>query len=356
MLDRLTLLRQAIGALDLTAFLVSATPHLRYLLGFSGSNGIGLITSDQCFFVTDWRYREQAKQEVRDAEILIAFRDLLGALKKRSVLDDGARLGFEAHHLNFRMFSHLRKLFSTVRLTATEYVIERIAMRKTAEEIEASRRAATISCDVWEQVLPLILPGVKESDIAAEISYRGRKLGADRDAFEPIVASGRRSSLPHGLSSHKALAAGEMVVIDFGFEVNGYPADLTRTIALGDPGAPLRHAYDVVRQANALAREYIRPGQKGAELDGVVRDFISSQGLGEAFMHSLGHGLGIDVHTLPRIGPTSRDEIPAGAVVTLEPGVYLAGVGGVRIEDDVLVTETGCEVLTPVPRELICVA
>lgn len=356
MLDRLTQLRQAIRALDLAAFLVSATPNLRYLLGFSGSNGIGLITSDQCFFVTDWRYREQARHEVRDAEIVIAFRDLLGALKKRYAMPDGARLGFEAHYMNFRMFAQLRKLFSQVKLTATEYVVEKIAVRKSAPEIATIRRAADVSCRVWEQVLPMIQPGVEESDIAAEISYRGRKLGADRDAFEPIVASGWRSAWPHGLSSHKVLAAGEMVVIDFGFAVDGYPADLTRTVALGDPGEQLRRAYQVVLQANELARERIRPGQIGAELDGLVRDFITSQGLGQAFTHSLGHGLGIDVHTLPRIGPTSRDEIPADAVVALEPGVYLAGAGGVRIEDDVLVTVTGCEVLTPIPRELICVA
>lgn len=354
MLDRLTLLRQAIRALDLSAFLVSSMAHLRYLMGFSGSNGIGLITSDQSFFVTDWRYREQAKQEVRNGEILIAFRDLFGVLKERNVLAIGERLGFESHHLNFRMFSHLRKAFPHVKLTATEFVVEKIAMRKAPQEIDAIRRAVAISCRVWEEVLPMIKPGVKESEVAAEISYRGRKLGADKDAFEPIVASGWRSALPHGISSHKPLAAGDMVVIDFGFVVDGYPADIARTIALGEPGERLRHAYEVVRQANALARERIRPGNKGAELDKLVRDFITTHGLGEAFSHSLGHGLGIDLHGLPRIGPSSQDEIPVGAVVTLEPGVYLAGVGGVRIEDDVLVNETGCEVLTPIPRELIC--
>jgi len=356
MLDRLNLLRHAILDLNLTAFLISSTTHLRYLMGFTGSNGVGLITSDQSFFVTDWRYREQAKQEVSNAEILVAFRDLFAALKDRNALAIGARLGFESHHLNFRMFSHLRKTFPHLKLTATEYVIEKIAARKTAAEITAIRRAIAISEQAWREVLPLITPGVEESAIAAEISYRGRKLGADGDAFEPIIASGWRSALPHGISSHKTIAAGEMVVIDFGFLVDGYPSDITRTIAVGDPGPQLRQAYEVVREANRIARERLKPGCKGKEIDQLIRDFIAAQGLGEAFSHSLGHGLSMELHALPRLGPTSEDEVPPNSVVTLEPGVYLAGLGGVRIEDDALVTETGCDVLTSLPRELICVA
>jgi Xaa-Pro aminopeptidase len=355
MLDRLTLLRQSISELNLTVFLVSSTSHLRYLFGFTGSNGIGLIASGQSFFVTDWRYREQAKQEVRDAEILVAYRDLFGALREHGLLGSSERLGFESHHLNFRMFSHLRKTFPQLRLVATEYVVEKIAARKFPAEIESFRRASAISALVWAEVLPLIKPGVRESEIAAEVVYRGRRLGADREAFEPIVASGWRAALPHGISSHKPLASGEMVVIDFGFIVEGYPSDITRTIAVGKPSPALRRAYDAVYHANQLARETIRPACKGREVDKVVRDYLISQGLGEAFSHSLGHGLSIELHSLPRLGPTSEDMIPVGAVVTLEPGVYLAGEGGVRIEDDVLVSETGGETLTTIPRELICV-
>jgi len=356
MLDRLTLLRQSIHDLKLTAFLISSMSNLRYLFGFTGSNGIGLITHEQVFFVTDWRYREQAKQEVQNAEILITFRDLLGTLKESGMLQPAERLGFESHHLNFRLFSHLRKTFPNVRLTATEHVVEKIAVRKIPAEIDAIRRAIEISVKVWDEVLPLVKPGVREADIAAEMSYRGRKLGADREAFEPIVASGARSALPHGLSSKKRLEIGDMVVIDFGFLVDGYPSDITRTIAIGEPDERLKKAYEHVRRANELAQERIRPGYKGKEFDKIIRDYLSEHGLGEAFSHSLGHGLSIDVHSLPRIGPTSEDLIPSGAVVTLEPGVYLPDLGGIRIEDDVLVTETGCEVLTPIPRDLLCVA
>jgi Xaa-Pro aminopeptidase len=355
MLDRLTLLRQSIHDLKLTAFLISSPANLRYLFGFTGSNGIGLLTEDHAFFVSDWRYREQARQEVQNAEILIVYRDLLVALKERGALRPIDRLGFESHHLNFRTFSHLRKTFPDVRLTATEHVVEKIAVRKTSGEIDAIRRAVDTSVKVWNEVLPMIKPGVREADVAAEFSYRGRKLGADRDAFEPIVASGLRSALPHGISSKKPLAAGEVVVIDFGFVVDGYPSDITRTIAIGQPDERIRKAYEHVRQANLLARENIRPGLKGKELDKIVRDYLGAHGLAEAFSHSLGHGLSIDVHSLPRIGPTSDDLISSSAVVTLEPGVYLPEAGGIRIEDEVLVTETGCEVLTPITRELICV-
>jgi len=355
MLDRLALLRQSMYDLKLTAFLVSSTSNLRYLFGFTGSNGMALITEHEAFFISDWRYREQAKHEVGNAEVLIAFRDLPGALKDRGVLRMGERLGFESHHVNFRMFSHLRKTFPNLRLTATEYVVEKIAVRKTPDEIAAIRRAVAISEKVWDEILPMIRIDVKEADIAAELSYRGRKHGAERDAFEPIIASGVRSALPHGLSSKKTFAAGDMVVIDFGFVVDGYPSDITRTIAIGEPDARLKVAYEHVLQANLLAQERLRPGIVGSELDKIVRDALGEHGLAEAFSHSLGHGLSMDVHALPRIGPTSDDPIPSGAVVTLEPGVYIADLGGIRIEDDVLVTETGCEVLTQIPRDLLCV-
>jgi Xaa-Pro aminopeptidase len=355
MQDRIDRVRLQMRETGLTAFLVSSLTNLRYLFGFTGSNGMGLITSDLCFFMTDWRYRDQVVEEVREAEILIAYRDLVAALKDRQVLKIGDRLGFEAHHLSFRLFSQLRKSFTDVQLAPTEHLVEKIAAVKEPQEIARIRQAATLACAVWDQILPFIRRNATEADITAEILYRARKLGSETDAFEPIVASGPRAALPHARSSHRRLQAGDVVLIDYGGVVAGYAADVTRTVAIGEPPVQLRQAHQAVKEANQLACESIRPGMKASDLDGVARKYLESCGLQEQFSHSLGHGLGLDVHSLPRIGPESNDLIPANAVVTIEPGVYFPGMGGVRIEDDVLVTEAGGEVLTPISRELIVV-
>jgi Xaa-Pro aminopeptidase len=355
MQDRIDRVRKQMRAAGLTAFLVSSLTHLRYLFGFTGSNGMGLITSDLCFFVTDWRYRDQAAEEVRNAEIVIVRRDMLAPLKERQLVQAGDQLGFEAQHLSFRLFSQLHKLFDNIKFVATEHLVEKITIPKAPEEIANLRRAGVMAGTVWDQVLPFIHRGVTEADIAAEVLYRARKLGSEIEAFDPIIASGPRSALPHGRSSQRRLQPGDFVVIDYGCVVEGYAADVTRTVAVGEPPAKLREAYAAVKSACELACEAARPGMKGSDLDEVARKHLETCGFKEEFNHSLGHGLGLDVHSLPRLGPESKDIIPANAVVTIEPGVYFPGLGGVRIEDDLLITETGNEVLTPMPRELLVV-
>jgi len=355
MLDRIARVRAQMRQAELPSFLVSATPHLRYLFGFTGSNGLGLITSDLCFFITDWRYREQAQAEVRHAEISIVRRDLLAPLKEKQILTAGSRLGFEASHLNFRYFSQLQKSFAQLRFVATEHFVEKIAIPKSPAEIENLRRAGAMACAVWDQVLPCIRRGVKESDIAAEIIYRSRKLGSETEPFDPIVASGPRAALPHGRSTERRLQSGDFVVIDYGCTVEGYASDVTRTVAVGEPPAKLRQAYFAVKEACHLACEAARPGMEGIQLDEVARKYLASCGFKEEFNHSLGHGLGLDVHSLPRLGPESKDVITENAVITIEPGVYFPNLGGVRIEDDLLVTAAGNEVLTPMSRELFIV-
>lgn len=355
MLDRINRVRAQMRQADVSAFLVTALPHLRYLFGFTGSNGLGLITSDLCFFVTDWRYRDQAQAEVRHAEILIVYRDLLAALKEKKILPDGCRLGFEAQHLNFRLFAQLQKNFEKIKFISTEHFIEKIAIPKSPNEIASLRQAGAMACAVWDQLLPCIRPGVAESDLAAEIIYRSRKLGSEIEPFDPIVASGPRSALPHGRSTSRRLQAGDFVVIDYGCVVDGYASDVTRTIAVGEPPAKLRQAYFAVKEACRLACEAARPGMEGMQLDQTARQYLESCGFKEQFSHSLGHGLGLDVHSLPRLGPESKDVIPANAVITIEPGVYFPELGGVRLEDDLLVTATGNEVLTPMARDLFVV-
>jgi len=348
-------IRAAMRQSGLAAVLLSAPSSLRYTFGFTGSNGIGLITGEHCYFVTDWRYRDQAQHEVRNAEILIAYRDLFLPLKEKQVLRPGQSLGFEEDHLTYRLVHLLRKHFPDLMLTMTDGMLGKLAMVKDAGELALLRSAAQLACKVWDQVLPLIRSGISESDIAAEIVYRGRKAGSQIEPFDPIVASGPRSALPHARSSSRKLAHRDAVVIDFGCVSEGYASDITRTIFVGEPSEKLKQAYHAVKAAGELAYHFIRPMMKAIELDQQVRKHFESVGLGTYFNHSLGHGIGLAVHSLPKIGPESKDIILPGAVVAIEPGVYLPDIGGVRIEDDVLVTDKGVEILTPITREMICV-
>lgn len=354
MRHRIARVQRRLQEMGLQTLLLSAPASVRYVFGFTGSNAIGLITSDLSFFATDWRYRDQAQEEVRGAEIVTAYRDLFGALKAKHDLPAGLRLGFEEHHLTCLQLSQLRKHFPDVKLVVTDHVIAKVAAEKSPEELTLMRRAAQIACTVWERLLPYLRPGASEADITAELNYLGRKCGSQMEAFEPIVASGPRAALPHGRSSSRRLQHGEMVVIDFGCVVEGYAADFTRTVAMGEPARKLKEAYAAVKEAGEAAYAAIQPGQRASDLDAVARRHLEKAGLGQYFNHSLGHGLGLDVHMLPRIGPESKDIIPLHAVVAIEPGVYFPGEGGIRIEDDVLVTETGGEILTPVTRELLC--
>ena len=355
MANRLQQLRAKMQELDLDAFLISSVTNLRYLFGFSGSNGLALVTESHCLFITDRRYRDQVQQEAQGAEIHIAQGNLFEPLKSSQRVEAGKRLAFEANHLTFRNFSRLQKLLPKAKLVAAENIIEEITIPRLPHEVEKIRQACAIAARVWEEILPMIGIGMAELDLAAEISYRCKKAGADGDAFEPIVASGWRSALPHGLASRKTLQPGELVVIDFGCSVDGFKSDVTRTIALGEPKAQQRHMVDTVLQANRVAREALHAGMEAVELDKIARKFLAANGYKKEFSHSLGHGLGLDVHSLPRIGERSADSIPQYCVVAIEPGVYIAGVGGVRIEDDVYLADAGPELLTHIERELVVI-
>jgi len=338
---------------NVDAFLVSSLVNLRYLFGFTGSNAQSLITPDHCFFFTDRRYTQQAREQVTTAKIVIAKHDLLSELKNLDLMSKKLRMGIEAMHLTVKEFTHLKKTLPGIKIVALERFVEKIASVKDAEEIENVRRAGAICGKVFDEIKPLLKPGVGELDISAEISYRAKRHGSERDPFEPIVASGVRSALPHGISSRKSLASGELVIIDFGAVVEGYAADFTRTVLLGQLTEQQKTWAGWVQQALEKAEQAAKPGMEGRELDAVARDFFRQHQCDEFFQHSLGHGLGLDVHELPRIGERSQDKLVVGNVITLEPGLYSENVGGIRIEDDFVVTETGLENLTPFPREVV---
>jgi Xaa-Pro aminopeptidase len=352
---RLQAVRKHLETTGLDALLVSHLPHVRYLTGFSGSNGLCLVTLSKQYFFTDNRYREQSKSEIDGFEITVTSETLSQAARKRGVLTGRKRVGFEGQYVSVSMFENLKKLFPAVMFVSKRMVIEDIAALKEEIEIKAIKQAAAITDKVFKKVLLALKPGVKELDLAAEISYWHQRFGADGDAFESIVASGPRGALPHGRATEKKICRGEFVTLDFGCTFHGYNSDLTRTVAVGNPGARAMKIYQTVLQAQCKAIEATCPGVPARALDRVARNHIRQKGFGKYFSHSLGHGLGIEIHEPLRLSAKSKDVVAVGNVFTIEPGIYIKGFGGVRIEDDVIVRDSGCEVITKSPKELIIV-
>ncbi len=354
--DRIARVQQEMQRRGLDGMLVSSLLHIRYLTGFTGTNALLFLSSTTAVLVTDSRYAQQAKEEVRNCRRIIVSRNgLYEEASRRALLDSVARVGFEAQQITYAHYRVLRTLFPGVSFASTREMVEEVMLVKDEEEIESIRRAVRISDRVFEKLLGIIRPGILELEIAAEISYLHRMMGAERDAFDPIVASGERGALPHARASQKRIRKGELVTLDFGCVVNGYNSDITRTIAVGRPARRARRMYEVVRAAQQEAIEAARGGMQARDLDAVARKRIARAGFGKLFPHSLGHGLGLHVHERPRVSRLSKERLVAGSVITIEPGIYVPEFGGVRIEDDVLLLEKGCDVLSKASKDFIVV-
>ncbi len=351
--NRLQAVRRALAAHHVDAFLVSENSHIRYLTGFTGSNAVCLVTPRRAVLITDGRYRSQAPAEVDGATVVIARQSLFAELSQRYLVRPGMKVGVEEEHLSAASLRTLRRLLPRCSFPAMPPLIERMSAVKDASEIKRIKRAVEITDAVFAKVLIAMEPGIRELDLAAEISYWHRKYGADSEAFDPIVASGPRAALPHARATTKKIRVGEVVVLDFGCRYQGYNSDMTRVVALGRPSAEMQKIHGIVREAQQRAIDAIRPGMEARALDAVARTHIEKAGYGKFFVHSLGHGLGIHIHDSLRISSLSSELLHEHAVVTIEPGIYLPGKGGVRIEDDVLITRGGCSVLTRSPRDLI---
>jgi Xaa-Pro aminopeptidase len=352
---RILRLRKVMQQKGLDGFIVSSMSGIRYLTGFSGSNGLLVVAKSDAFFLTDSRYGLQAKQEVNVRSFLVVSGSLFEEVGRRDLFKGCRRVGFDSNGLTYAQYRAFRKNRRRGSFVPTSDVVEELAVVKESEEIENIRSAVRISDLVFDEVLHEIHPGISELDIAAEISYRHRSHGAEEDAFEPIVASGERGALPHARPTTKKIRNGELLTLDFGCTVRGYNSDITRTIAVGRVSANARRMYDVVHDAQQMALDASQARMFAKDLDAVARDRIKREGYGKFFTHSLGHGLGLQVHELPRISYLSNERLSENSVITIEPGVYVPNVGGVRIEDDVLVTARGCEVLSSAPKELIVV-
>jgi Xaa-Pro aminopeptidase len=334
------------------AFLTSALPNVRYLTGFTGSNGAVLITPLRAILFTDPRYTTQSAQEA-DCQIRIAkgplaktVASVVNRLKLRS-------LAFEFNRLSFEEHQNLEELLKGVQLKPMKGLVEALRMVKSADEIATIRASVNLNSAALEQALRHFKPSMSELDLAAEIDYRMRLLGADSNAFDTIVASGKRSALPHAHPTAHPIESGELLLIDMGSTVAGYTSDMTRTFAVGRAGTKIRRIYKAVLDSQLAALALLKPGVTCAKVDRVVRDVLRGYGFDKLFMHSTGHGLGLEIHERPRIGRKESVKLEAGMAVTIEPGVYDEETGGVRIEDTVVITERGCEVLTPTKKDLV---
>lgn len=328
--------------------------NVRWLSGFSGSSGLVLLTPGRSLFVTDSRYATQAEAECAGLAVQI--------LKTGSpeeictiVAECGARsVGFEADQLTHATYNrYVRLLDGAIQVVATDGLIASLRMKKDAEEIVATREACAVADAAFAHILPYIRPGVSEHTVMLELeSYMRRESGAEI-AFDTIVASGPRSALPHGKAAQRILEAGDLVTLDYGARLHGYCSDITRTVVLGPASAKQRNVYETVLEAQTKAIEVCRPGLLGRDVDLVARDHIRSAGYGEYFGHGLGHSLGRVVHDGPGFSPRSETILDEGMILTVEPGIYIPGWGGVRIEHDILITRDGHEVLTSAPTSLI---
>ena len=352
---RLDLVRSLAEAAGADAALVAHAPDLRWAVGFTGSNGLLLVTGGAAHFVTDGRYRAQASSEVVGADVHVPGGSLVAHVAEAGLLGGAGRVAVQAEHLTVATLDEYRRTLPEVEFVPVENLLSEAVAAKDEAAIEAVRRAQALTCEVFDAVLPFLGPGVAERDVAAEVVYQHLRRGASAMSFEPIVASGPRAALPHARPSSRTVSPGELVVLDMGCVLDGYCSDLTRTVAVGEPHASAREAYEVVRRAQRAAIDAARAGMLGGELDAVARDVIEAAGLGEWFSHSLGHGVGLDVHEWPRLSQQVEHRLPAGATVTIEPGVYLPDRFGVRIEDVVVLREGGAENLTPLPTDLLVV-
>ena len=333
------------------ALLVTHLPNVRYLCGFTGSAGALLIAPGKRFFFTDGRYREQAREEVRNATIVLSRGPLMDAVAQQARKLRLPSMAIESEHMSVATRDYLAR--QRVRLRNVVGLVEGLRKIKDAAEVRVIRNAVQLGCELFDVVLAHMRPGVKETDISAELEYAARRAGADGMSFETIVASGFRSALPHGRASSQLVPRSGFVVLDFGVILEGYCSDMTRTVHMGKPSARARRMSDVLREAQQAAREAVSPGTQVGDVDRAARSFLRGAGYDRYFTHSTGHGVGLEIHEAPRVARGQSDVLAPGMVITVEPGIYLPGEGGIRIEDMVAVTETGHELLTSTKRELI---
>ncbi len=351
---RLGRLRENLIREHLDALIVTSLPNVRYLTGFSGSNAVVVISASEAVVLTDFRYRTQAAQEVAvGVRVRIESASLWTGVWQVLAETGAQAVGFESSHITHRDFQRLLEQGDRFHWRPQMDLVEALRVCKDEVEVEAIRRAGTIAAAALKSTIACVRVGMTELDVCGLLERNLRQEGSEAHPFAAIVACGARTALPHARASEAVVGEGDFLLLDFGAVYGGYCSDMTRTFVVGTANEKQKEIYEVVRGAQERSRNGIRAGMRGREADAIARVWIEERGYGVEFGHSLGHGLGLEVHEAPRLSRVSEDSLSAGSVVTIEPGVYVPEWGGVRIEDDVLVTAAGCELLTEFPRELM---
>ena len=328
--------------------------NIRYLTGFTGSAGLLIILKNTSYFLTDGRYIQQSKEQIQDSKIIIIKSSYFQSISDNKILNNkNLNIAFESNHMSFSYYSELSNFFSNIKWVSTDSIVENIAAIKDDSEIESLQTAIEITDYVFTEIIPEIKVGVTEKYIATRISYLFKMNGAEGDSYESIIAGGPRSALPHARPSDREFINGDFIVMDFGALYNGYHADMTRTVVINEATDKHKEVYNIVLESQLAGIKAARAGITGAELDSICRKVISDAGYGDKFIHSTGHGIGLEVHTYPRISSFNTSPLLENYVVTIEPGIYLAGWGGVRIEDDCWIKREKCIPLNKSPKEML---
>ena len=344
----------AINHLGYDGLYITNMTNIRYLTGFSGSAAVLLALNEKFYFFTDGRYIEQSKEQVNNADIFIIKSGYFNMISSKGLLNNkNLNIGFEATHMPVFNYNNLLKVFPDINWIETDSITENIAAIKDSSEIDNLKTAIEITDEVFTKIIPEIKEGITEKYISAKISYLFKTNGAEGDSYESIIAGGPRSALPHARPTSRPFQQGDFIVMDFGALYNGYHADMTRTLLIGKPTDKHKEIYDIVFKSQLNGIKTAKEGVACAEVDSACRNIITQNGYGDFFTHSTGHGIGLEVHTLPRIHKSNQELLKENHVITIEPGIYIPDWGGVRIEDDCLIDKSGCIPLNKSSKELI---
>lgn len=355
MKSRVERLKTLFSAKEIDGVMITKAENRRYITGFTGSSGVVIISGDRQVLVTDFRYLEQAATQAPNFELADGSSDIIGKVKEVVADLKIQNLGFEAMGMSYFEYQEYHKQVGTVATMKPllQGIVEELRVYKDEEEVGMIKKAAEMADAAFEHILTFIKPGLTELDVALELEYFMKKLGSEKNAFDFIVASGPRSSLPHGTATNRVIQSGEFVKMDYGAVYKGYHSDITRTVVVGEPNDKMLEIYGIVKKAQLAVLDQIKAGMTTAEADMIARQIITDAGYGPNFGHGLGHGLGLEVHESPRVSFRDTNTLKENMVVTIEPGIYLPQWGGVRIEDDVVITKDGCRILTSATKELI---